>query len=742
MTAPVADPFADCANELIHVPGAIMPFGILLALDGPRQRLVRASANAGPVLSCTPRMALDRSLDEVAGPALREVLDRVRSIRSRLPEDLGAVCVRDVVFAVTMYASGDEWILELEEPTRCESASSADLYSEVRLLTEAIHGLDSVEDICLAAARSVSRLVGFDRVLVYRFETNWDGVVISEVVNDKLPSYRGLRFPSHDIPAQARALYKINRFRQIPDVGYQPVPIMGRRHGPLDLSLSALRSVSPVHLQYMRNMGTAASMSISIVVEDQLWGLISCHNVEPRRVSAAARSACTFVGQLVALGIGGHIRYAEAAERVERQRTQALLLAAMASRSRFTEGLLVDGNNVLALANADGAAVLADGSCVRIGATPPEAVIRRITTWLGQSGQDDLFATDNLAATMSGLDGAADGAAGLLAISISQIHPSYLLWFRAEWVRSIDWAGNPGANDDGDHPAAGQRIGPRHSFQTWTETVRGRSRPWSKVDVDTARGLRGAIVNIVLRRAEQMADISRELERSNKELEAFSYSISHDLRAPFRHIVGYAELLRERDFARMDEKSQHYVETIIDSAFSAGKLVDDLLRFSQMGRMTIERVPVSTAKLVEEVIRSVQPDIGNRPVTFHVGELPAVQGDPTLLRQVFHNLVSNAVKYTRGRAPARISVAARCEAEEIVFTVTDNGVGFDQAYVGKLFGVFQRLHRVEEFEGTGIGLANVRRIVERHGGRVSAEGRLGAGATFTFALPRSEASAA
>jgi light-regulated signal transduction histidine kinase (bacteriophytochrome) len=739
MTEASSDLFADCASEPIHVPGSIMPFGMLLSLDAARITLLRASANAAPLLACRVEDALGRPLHEVAAPELAEVLRAVRGVTSRLPEDMGRVVLAGCPHVVTLFASGDEWVLEVEEPTEDEPSNADDLYEEVRLLAEAIHGLETVEGMCEAAARSVSRLVGFDRALVYRFERNWDGVVVAEIVNGRLPSYAGLRFPAHDIPAQARALYTTNRFRQIPDADYGPVPILGRTVAALDLSLSVLRSVSPVHLEYMRNMGTAASMSISIVVEDRLWGLISCHNVAPRRVSAVARSACTFVGQLVALGIGGHLRYAEAAERVRRQRIQAQLLAAMASRPRFMDGLLIDGDNLLALEEADGAAVLADGACVRVGATPPEAVIRRIAGWLAQRGEDDVVATDHLGAVMPSLETMADLAAGVLAISISQIHPSYVLWFRGEWVRSVHWAGEPHAADIKDGPAGGQRISPRRSFETWKETVRGRSRPWAEADLEAARDMRGAIVNIVLRRAEQMADISRELERSNKELEAFSYSISHDLRAPFRHIVGYAELLRERDFPRMDEKSRHYVETIIDSAFSAGKLVDDLLRFSQMGRMTIQRVPVSTSKLVEEVIRSVQPDIGERHVTFDVGDLPAVQGDPSLLRQVFHNLISNAVKYTRGRDPAVIGVAARRDAEETVFSVSDNGVGFDQAYVGKLFGVFQRLHRVEEFEGTGIGLANVRRIVERHGGRVAAEGRLGEGAVFTFALPQTEA---
>lgn len=227
-----------------------------------------------------------------------------------------------------------------------------------------------------------------------------------------------------------------------------------------------------------------------------------------------------------------------------------------------------------------------------------------------------------------------------------------------------------------------------------------------------------------------------ELESSNRELEAFSYSVSHDLRAPLRHIDGFADLLRRQTASGLDDKARRYIETISESAKSMGMLIDDLLSFSRMGRAEMRQTPVHLGAMVTEVRTTLTPDAADREIVWNVSTLPTVLGDPAMLRQVVMNLLSNAVKYTRGRAPARITVGATEADHETVLFVQDNGAGFDMAYVHKLFGVFQRLHRAEDFEGTGIGLANVRRIVQRHGGRVWAEGRLDHGATFFVAFPR------
>ncbi|HTB80696.1 MAG TPA: ATP-binding protein [Opitutaceae bacterium] len=232
-----------------------------------------------------------------------------------------------------------------------------------------------------------------------------------------------------------------------------------------------------------------------------------------------------------------------------------------------------------------------------------------------------------------------------------------------------------------------------------------------------------------------------QLEAANQELEAFTYSVSHDLRAPLRHIDGFSELLRKQVESVTDDKGRHYIKTISDSAKRLGRLIDELLLFSRMGRSALNQARVDMRTQIDEIIRELQPDTQGRQIQWQIGELPAVQADPVMLRQVWANLLGNAVKYTRHRTSARIEIAHRHDAADgNVFHVRDNGAGFDMQYTDKLFGVFQRLHSAKEFEGTGIGLANVRRIVQRHGGRTWAEGRVDEGASFYFSLPSAASS--
>ncbi len=245
---------------------------------------------------------------------------------------------------------------------------------------------------------------------------------------------------------------------------------------------------------------------------------------------------------------------------------------------------------------------------------------------------------------------------------------------------------------------------------------------------EEVRGLNAQLEQRVLER-------TARLEAANKELDAFSASVSHDLRAPLRHVQGYVELLAQEAQSQLSDKSQRYLKTIVDASLEMGELIDDLLSFSRMGRAEMHESEVLLDGLVQESVRKLEMATHDRNIVWKIAPLPKVVGDPSMLKQVFANLLSNAVKYTRPRDPAEIEIGRAGEEDgRLILFVRDNGVGFDPQYAGKLFGVFQRLHRADEFEGTGIGLANVRRIITRHGGRTWAEGKLGVGAAFYFTL--------
>ncbi len=370
--------------------------------------------------------------------------------------------------------------------------------------------------------------------------------------------------------------------------------------------------------------------------------------------------------------------------------------------------------------------------CWLVGATPSEDQVRRLAHWVVDKGQD-VFATDRLPEVHPEGDALLPDCAGLLALSISQVHRHVVLWFRPELVKTIQWAGDPRKT----LPSTSGRIHPRNSFQSWTERVRGRSAPWLPAQQGAVLELRQALLSLVLRRAEEMAGHAQELGRVNKELEAFSYTVSHDLRAPMRHIAGYVDLVLEDNGDKLDERAQRYLGHVKDAASFAGQLVDALLDFSRMGRSGLKPAPVDTAALVRDLADELTHQERGRRIEWEIEALPELWADPFLLQVAVRNLMGNAVKYTRGREPAVIRVTAVRNEQGTGLEISDNGVGFPMKYVNKLFGVFQRLHRSEDFDGTGIGLANVKRIVERHGGAVWARGEPGQGATFGFTLPPS-----
>ena len=758
---------SSCDREPIHVPGSIQPHGFLLALDPQSLAVREASSNAAAYL-CLPIAA-------IFGQSLRTLLGTVQG--ERLHADLAPfaeassgsgqgvpLATPRMLSSVALDQAGNKPIAHFDVVAHRTpgAANACRILVEFELIREPVdlealqarlynfvsanRGKQTAEAVMEAAVSELRVLTGCDRVVLYSFDEEGHGLVLAENRGEQFDSYLGLRFPASDVPKQARRMYELNRVRIIPDVDYQPSPLIpaqgsAGQHEPvaeIDLSLSILRSVSPVHRAYMRNMGTACSMSVSILIEGKLWGLVSCHHHTPLYVPLRLRSACDLVMQVVSAQIESQASAQHLEWVLHARALQSRLLSAMAATDNYVDGLLANSALLLALLQADGVALVQGTSVHLFGGTPSESEVLQLADWLARRGED-VYASSHFSREYPEALSFASTASGVVAASLSKIHTTYLLWFRAEQLATVRWAGDPHkpALPPGEAPPApGVTVSPRHSFEEWTQRVHACSALWTPEQIAAAAELRSAVLEIVLKHAEEMAGLAADLKVANAELEAFSYSISHDLRAPFRHISGFAELLREHDLERLSTKGHGYLKTIMESAHFAGVLVDSLLDFSRIGRIRLLKVPIAMNQLVDEEWQAVvDDDGGDRLIEFSRGDLPEVLGDPALLRQVLRNLFANAVKYTGKVERARITLTACREPLEYIFAVQDNGAGFDPQYAAKLFGVFQRLHRAEDFEGTGIGLANVRRIIARHGGRTWAESTPEHGATFFFSMP-------
>lgn len=739
--APSVD-IADCDREPIHIPGFIQPHGMLLALNEGDLTITQASANTLPHMGRTARelnsVHISEILDEMSLFALYAALDGDHI--SQKPLQIFSTHLGDDDFHVLAHRYDGVLILEWERAV-LSTISSHNLYAMVSSAVARLESAPDSDELCRIAATEMRRLTGLDKVMIYLFDSSWNGTVVAESKAEEMESYLHLRFPASDIPRQARDLYLLNKLRLIADVHATPVPVVPnpnpQTERALNMTYSTLRSVSPIHIEYLKNMGVGASMSVSIARENELTGLFACHHRTAKYLSHEVRTACEFLGQVLALQLAALQRNADRERRLRAAQINAFLLEKMSHSENYINALQEYQNELLSLTDAEGAALCKGNTCVLVGKTPTKSAVIRIAQWL-KDQKSEVVATRELNKSM---ENAPDtkSACGVLAISTSVLHGNFIIWFRPEITHTVNWAGNPSksvtqvaAAEEG----KAAHLHPRQSFEVWKETVRGHSAAWCELEVNAAGKLREAIVEIVLRQAEERAQLSTQLEHSNQELESFSYSVSHDLRAPFRHITGFANLLRKYLGDSLDETGTRYLNTISESAEYGGTLVDNVLAFSRMGRAEMRMGRLDMAQLVQETRASFDEENTNHEIEWNIGPLPVIHGDLQMIRLAIQNLFSNAVKYSRNRERTVITMSCVETEEEWIFAVEDNGVGFDMQYVNKLFGVFQRLHRAEEYEGTGIGLANTRRIVERHGGRIWAESQIDGGAKFSFALPK------
>ena len=627
MNAPVD--LTNCDREPIHLLGNVQPFGFLLGISKD-WIVVHASENAEAFIGKTARSILGRPLSDVL------TADAIHTIRGRLQLLAGPDAV-ERVFRTELTNGGREYDIAVhrtEQAIFIEAEPSTgreeiDPISQVRTMLMRVQGAATFEKFTNEAARQLRALIGFDRVMIYRFDQNDAGEVIAESVKPDLVKFLGLHYPASDIPKQARVLYTRNLLRIIPDIHSTPSPIVSdasQGDAPVDLSMSMLRSVSPIHIEYLNNMGVGASLSVSILRNGKLWGLFACHHMGSLHVSYERRSAAELFGQMFALLLESREREQESALESRAQENQTRLVNMLAGQS-FTVSNLAQQlgaySNIVAF---DGVAVVLNGEVSLEGVTPTREEVLGLVNALIARGDTRVFATHNLPEFCNAARGYAQRACGMLAIPISRNPRDYALFFRKEFARTITWGGDPtkpahlGPN--------GIRLTPRKSFEAWSETVRGQSKPWTPLDVRLSEGLRITLLEVVLRLTEMA---SAERKASNERQELLIAELNHRVRNILGLIRGLISQGREQAMTVEDFAS------VIGGRVQALARAHDQITIDNWGPAPLRTLfTAETAAYLNAKADRVQldgPDVLLDPRAF------------STLALVTHELLTNSAKY-------------------------------------------------------------------------------------------------
>lgn len=768
-----------CASEPIHQIGHVQPHAGLLAFEfAEPRRVVHASDNIahflGHPLAAVLGQRLAALVDTQGLSRLDAMIRRAQALggpaTGRLTTKVGA---DPVPLVAHLYVSGDLYVLELE---RNDGAAIHGQLEELLLQTmESVQALESVEDCdtyFTGVAQLVRELTGYDSVMVYRFDSNMDGEVVAQSRIEAAQDFLGMRFPASDIPPQARRLYTINLVRVIADTDAVPCPIVPAAAlttgAPVDLSHSAVRSLSPIHVEYLRNIGVRASMVISLLEQGRLWGMVTCHHRTPKRASIALREA----GIVIARMVSAHLTQLQSQARDllygEAVRITGTLLKHRIDRSLadVLDELLPQLQKLL---RADGILAVVDGVRFTRGEVPPEDMVTGLLQWLGQQGGTDVLAVDHLSPAFPAAAWDLHCAAGLLCTPPHRGMQNAIVWLRGERRRTVRWAGNYQEgfvrNASGDY-----RLTPRKSFALWTEAWRGRCEPWTPAEAGVAALLalelpermaqmsqleaavaqirrnehelglhRDRLEQLVQQRTTELSIAKDVAESASRAKTAFLANMSHELRTPLNGIIGMNYLARRhtedpavRDFLLKSDRMSQQLLSLINDILDLTKI--------EAERLTLESVDFRLDDVLQHAERQLSVVATEKGLALRFDVPPmdgqrVLRGDPHRLGQIVLNLMSNALKFTeQGSVQVRAEIEAASGLPVVRCTVQDTGIGIEPANQGRLFTPFMQADSstTRRFGGTGLGLSIVRQLARLMGGDVEFSSAPGVGSTFRF----------
>ncbi len=730
---------ANCADEPIRFPGAIQPHGVLLTLSEPDLNILQVSTNVAALFNLTAESLLGQPLQVLIGAEQAQAVQSMAEHNRFFDTPPLHVSLNGAEFEGLLHRHQQVLVLEFEPRLKDFRPRSLQGHSsDLSKMLQRLQSAKTLQALYEISVTEIQAMTGYDRVLIYRFAEEGHGQVIAEASAPSMELFNGLFFPASDIPEQARELYRTNWLRIIPNAAYEPVPLLPKLRPdtgqPLDLSFATLRSVSPIHCQYMQNMGVLSSMSISLMKGDTLWGLISCGNREPLLVPHDLRIACQTIGQVLSLQISAMETLDLSRQREEKIEALTLLDRAMkASDDKVFNGLCTQAQRLMDLTLAGGVAIIDDNQLHRYGNCPEPTQIRALHKWLQANGEP-VFSSHHLASVYPPAAAYQHVASGVLAMSLPKPVDNGVLWFRPEVKENIHWSGNPEKPLALENSDIGLRLRPRTSFEIWKVEMTGISTQWSHGDRFAANDLRRfALENDLARQVVR----EQQAVRARDELVAV---VSHDLRNPMTVIsmlCGMMQKAFSSDGSHTSRRISSAIDTMQQAAGRMNVLLEDLLDTSKIdaGRYRVKPVALDVSQMFEEAYSLLSPLAMEKGIDLSFNTEPGlrINGDPERLFQVLSNLIGNAIKFTPRQG--NIGISAMSNGEDIVFSVRDSGEGIAPE---QLPHVFDRYWTQTENNptGSGLGLYITQGIVQAHGGKIVAQSELGRGSEFRFTVPR------
>lgn len=770
----------ECDREPIHIPGHIQPHGVLLVLQEPDLKILQLSQNINEFFGLCAETLLDKPLGCLLSPTqvrkiarysqqenLKDINPFELKIRISPKSNKTETGLFQKFYGILHRHKSNTLILELE-PYLSHRKNSLEFYHLLQGFMHNIRRVKNLQEFAQLLAIEVRKINTFDRVMIYKFDPiDQSGIVIAEDKENHLESYLGLRYPASDIPQKARTLYYENWLRMIPDVNYQPIPIIPTYHPvtkePLDLSYSVLRSVFGGHIEYLQNMGVFGSMSISLINENRLWGLIACHHYTPKYLDYKTRKACEFFGQFASIELFRQQEIEMTRYQVQVKSIHQELCQAFSEDVDFVEQVLErNQSKLLDLVCAQGAAIILDDQLTLIGQTPSPEDTQEFLEWFQRNKNQEIFFTDSLSQFYPPAKKFSKKASGVAIASIFIKQKSHhIIWFRPEKIQTVNWAGassNPiSITENGE-----ARYTPRKSFELWQETVRNKSQPWQPLEIEAALELRKILMQAILDASQAALERAAALEReaaeaaiANRAKSQFLAKMSHELRTPLTAILGFTHLI-SRDHSLTETHKQH-LNIISQSGEHLLSLINDVLEMSKIesGQVTLTENCFDLYRLLYSIRDMFAIKALNKGVELILAiapELPQyVYGDEGKLRQILLNLVSNAVKFTpKGYITLQVWAKPRLintqdqtnfpsgqstptspsQPWNFGFEVEDTGIGIAPDDLDLIFEAFKQTDQGRYLQGSGLGLSISRQFALLMGGDVTVQSIQGQGSIF------------